>query len=183
MRKNISIIKILMYALYYFFARFLPISSWPCGGVWRHIRYVIVKKMIKHCGKNVNIEHGAQFGLDISVGDNSGIGINCLVGDHATIGNNVMMGPDVIILTRNHKYEREDIPMRKQGYSRVEPVIIEDDVWIGTRAIILPGVRIGQGAIIAAGAVVTKDVSAYTVVGGNPAAEIKNRKSRAALTQ
>ncbi|MBN2181654.1 MAG: hypothetical protein JW715_07050 [Sedimentisphaerales bacterium] len=86
-----------------------------------------------------------------------------------------MMGPEVIILTVSHKYDRTDIPMRRQGHNPPEPVTIGDDVWIGTRAIIMPGISIGDGAIIGAAAVVTKDVPAYAVVCGNPAQVIKYR--------
>ena len=89
---------------------------------------------------------------------------------------NVMMGPNVSIYTSNHKFDRTDIPMIKQGNSETKPVIIENDVWIGANVIILPGVTIHEGSIIAAGAVVTKDVECYTIVAGNPAKVIKKRK-------
>ena len=92
------------------------------------------------------------------------------------IGNNVMMGPDVCIYVRNHAFDRTDIPMNMQGFAPEKPVVIEDDVWIGARVIILPGVHIGTGAVIGAGAVVTKDVPDYAVVGGNPARILKMRK-------
>lgn len=85
-----------------------------------------------------------------------------------------MMGPEVVILTNSHKFNSVDVPMNKQG-SFIEPVVIGNDVWIGTRAIILPGVRIGNGVIIGAGAIVTKDVPDYAVVGGVPAKIIRFR--------
>ena len=85
------------------------------------------------------------------------------------------MGPEVIILTENHRFERTDIPMRLQGRQELRPVAIHDDVWIGTRVIILPGVTVGRGAIIGAGAIVTKDIPEYAIVGGNPAKLIKYR--------
>ena len=91
------------------------------------------------------------------------------------IGKDVMMASEVIILTANHTFDRLDIPMRLQGARDVKPVRIGDDVWIGMRSIILPGVQIGRGAVIGAGAVVTKDVPEYAVVGGNPAKVIKFR--------
>jgi maltose O-acetyltransferase len=81
----------------------------------------------------------------------------------------------VIILTINHKYDRLDISMLEQGHQPPEPVIIADDVWIGTRAIILPGISIGRGAIIGAAAVVTKNVPEYAIVCGNPAKVVKYR--------
>ena len=71
---------------------------------------------------------------------------------------------------------RTDIPMRGQGSTPARKVTVSSDVWIGARVIILPGVTIGQGAIIAAGAVVTKDVPPFSVVGGVPARVIKFRK-------
>lgn len=74
------------------------------------------------------------------------------------------MGPDVMIFTQNHKNDRLDIPMMLQTDPK-RPVVIGDDVWIAARAIILPGVTIGKGSIIGAGAVVTKDVPEYAVVG------------------
>ena len=86
-----------------------------------------------------------------------------------------MMGPDVVILTHTHNIDRTDIPMCDQG-SRVGKVTIGNDVWIGMRSIIMPGVKIGNGAVIGAGAVVTKDVPDYAIVGGVPAKIIKYRK-------
>lgn len=85
-----------------------------------------------------------------------------------------MMAPEVVIITRSHGHERVDIPMRKQGYFD-SPVYIEDDVWIGTRAIILPGVRVGTGSIVGCGAVVSRDVEPFSIVGGIPAKLIRKR--------
>ena len=100
--------------------------------------------------------------------------MNCAVHGPLTIGTDVMMGPEVVILTNSHKYDKCDIPMNKQG-SYVLPVVIGNDVWIGTRAIILPCVKIGNGVIIGTGTVVTKDVPDYAVVGGVPAKIIRLR--------
>jgi maltose O-acetyltransferase len=85
------------------------------------------------------------------------------------------MGPEVVIRTNNHRFDRTDIPMRIQGFSEEKPVFIGDDVWIGQRAIILPGVRVGDHAIVGAGAVVTKDVPKGAIVGGNPARVLRMR--------
>jgi maltose O-acetyltransferase len=128
-------------------------------------------------GTQVNIERGAYFGTgeQMSIGDHSGIGVNCQVVGPITIGRDVMMGPDVIILTQNHETRDLSRPMRGQGALPRKPVVIHDDVWIGTRVIILPGVTIGRGAIIGAGAVVTRDVPPFAIVGGNPARVIKYR--------
>ena len=88
------------------------------------------------------------------------------------------MGPEVVILGVNHRFDDCERPMIEQGYHDRKPVAIGDDVWIGTRAIILPGVRIGRGAIVAAGAVVTRDVNEFDIVGGNPARVIRSRLRR-----
>jgi maltose O-acetyltransferase len=141
------------------------------------LRRCITKALFRRAGRNINIEKGAYFGdgSQIEIGDNSGIGVNCRACGPIKIGDNVMMGPEVIILTINHKYDRLDVPMLEQGHDLPEPVTIGDDVWIGTRAIILPGISVGKGAIIGAASMVTKDVPEYAVVCGNPAKVFKYR--------
>jgi len=89
-----------------------------------------------------------------------------------------MMAPEVTIVSYVHRHDRCDIPMCFQGGGPVRPVRIGNDVWIGTRVILLPGVNVGDGAIIGAGAVVTKDVEPYAIVGGNPAHVIGTRKDK-----
>lgn len=85
-----------------------------------------------------------------------------------TIGNDVFIGPKVNLITINHDVNPEN---RSATYGR--PIVIEDKVWIGINATILPGVTIGYGSIVGAGSVVTKDVPAMTIVAGNPARIIK----------
>lgn len=131
---------------------------------------------MKDVGKNVNIEKGAIFRSQVSIGDYSGIGVRCEIYGPITIGKYVMMGSEVVVYTQNHATSREDIPMQFQGYTEVKPVTIGDDVWIGRRVIILPGVKIGDGCVIGAGAVVSKDTPPYSVVVGNPARVVKFRK-------
>ena len=87
-----------------------------------------------------------------------------------------MMGSNVTVITHNHAFDRTDIPMMEQGFEEERPVVIGNDVWIGDRVIILPGVHVGDGSILAAGAVVTKDVPPYSIVGGVPAKLIRMRK-------
>lgn len=131
--------------------------------------------MLENCGKNVNIESNATFSPKVTLGDYSGIGINAKIYGTCHIGRYVMMGTDVIIITRNHRFDRTDIPMMEQGFEEERPVYIGNDVWIGDRVLILPGVHIGDGSIIAAGAVVTKDVPPYSIVAGVPARKIRDR--------
>ncbi len=92
-----------------------------------------------------------------------------------TIGNDVLIGPSVLIHSGNHRYTNLEINIREQGHEHA-PIDIEDDVWIGGHAVILAGTRIGYGAIVAAGAVVTKDVEPYAIVAGVPAKKIGDRK-------
>ena len=138
---------------------------------------MIVRGFVSSCGENVNIERGATISTSLRIGDRSGVGIDCICAGSVTIGNNVMMAPECVILTRNHAFDRTDIPMGEQGVQQEKPVIIGNDVWLGQRVIILPGVHIGNGVIVGAGAVVTKDVPDYAVVAGNPARIIKYRKT------
>ncbi|NIR49304.1 acyltransferase [candidate division KSB1 bacterium] len=160
------------YMLYNLGPRWLPNSD-PLPFRWvKWVRYVIAKGIVRECGKNVNFQNRARFGYSLRIGDNSGIGENCRIGSNTKIGQNVMMAPDVIVCTQNHKYTSETY----DGFDK-QSVVIEDNVWIGYRVIILPGVHVGRNAIIGAGAVVTKDVPAYAVVGGVPAKILKMRRS------
>lgn len=169
-----SLKKKIIYILYQLIPAKLPAS--------RHLklakkwRYLCAKSIVRSIGLDVNIERNARFTPQLVIGDRSGIGINCEVNGPVTIGKCVMMGPEVVIYTSNHEHGRTDIPMMDQGKSVVKPVVIEDDVWIGRRAIIMSGVHIGCGSIIGAGAVVTKDVPDYAIVGGVPAKNLKMRR-------
>lgn len=167
--------RILGKILYYSIGIKMPISYSKLSFGSRKLRGFCGKLMLDYCGADVNIEKGALFGYHVSLGDNSGIGIRAQIEDDVTIGKNVMMGPDCMIFTRNHEFSDREQPMCTQGFSRTRPVVIGDDVWIGARVIILPGVHVGKGSILGAGAVVTKDVEPYSVMGGNPAKLLKRR--------
>lgn len=139
------------------------------------LRAFFARRFLNKCGKNVNIQKHTRFSHYCEIGDNSGIGENSNLYGKVIIGNNVMMGTQCLIYTQNHAFDRLDIPMKDQGPQPSKPVIIGDDVWIGGRVTILPGVHIGNGCIIGAGAVVTRDVPDYAIVGGNPAKIIRFR--------
>ena len=165
---------------YYCFAGYiprLPVVNWS----GKTIRGFLCKFIFRKCGKNVNVERMAFFGSgkNIELGSNSGIGIRAQIfgteEGEIIIGDNVMMAPDVVILAAEHNHSDVNTPMIQQGMY-FSKVVIEDDVWIGIRSIILSGVTIGKGAIVGAGAVVTKDVPPYSIVVGVPAKVIKIRK-------
>lgn len=158
-------------------ARYLPSSQKGIvGKISKNIRALFAKGFIKKCGKNVNIEHGAVISSKLIIGDNSGVGVDCVCGGEVIIGNDVMMAPECVIISRNHEFLKTDVPMRLQGYRAEQSCIIGDDVWICRRVMIMPGISIGSHSIIAAGAVVTKDVPEYAIVAGVPAKVVKYRK-------
>lgn len=154
----------------------LPVSNSKFSFGSKKIRSFLTKNIVEKSGYDINVEKGAQFSNTIEIGNNSGIGVDSMLSGKVIIGDNVMMGPEVYIYTQNHRFDRLDKPMNEQGYFDSEPVIIGNDVWIGSRVTILPGVKVGDGSIIGASAVVTKDVEPYSIVAGNPAKQIGSRK-------
>ena len=167
--------------LYYGFGQYLPKSTRPFGKLSMLIRRFLCKRIFSSCGDKIVVENKAYFGngKDFKVGNEGGIGYNFKsINRTVTIGNYLMMAEDVLFIGGGHDFSRLDIPMGHQPALPKTPLIIEDDVWIGARAIILPGcMRIGKGVIVGAGSVVTKDVPDYAIVGGNPARVIKYRNS------
>jgi maltose O-acetyltransferase len=172
--------------IYYAFARYLPPSYTTLGRLSKKLRAFACKQFFHSTGRNVNVEHGAYFGAGrlIEIGDNSGIGVDCHVPADIHIGRDVMMGPEVLIVSQNqnHRIDNLELPMRLQGYKESLPVVIEDDVWLGARVIVLPGIKIGRGAVIGAGAIVTRDVPPYAVCAGNPARIIRFRNAQQGQT-
>ena len=178
--KEISIKQALCLMLYYGFARYLPASNnLLFGKLSKQIRFLLVKRIFKSCGKNVNVEKGASFesGLDLCIGDNSGIGLNCSVPSNTIIGDNVMMGPECFFLARNHNFVRCDIPMIEQGFQEKKQTIIGNDVWIGRNVLATPGRVIADHSIVAAGCVLTKNYPSHSIIGGNPSRLIKTRET------
>ena len=109
---------------------------------------------------------------DVIIGDNSRIGIHSTIIGPVCIGNHVHLAQGITVTALNHNFADPDRRIDAQGIS-TQPVVIGDDVWIGANAVILPGVTIGRHCVVAAGAVVTKDVPDNTMVGGVPAKVIK----------
>lgn len=116
-----------------------------------------------------------DFGRNIRMGKGCFIQQCCTFFDRGgiTLGNDVFIGPKVNLITINHDVDPDN---RSATYGR--PIVIEDKVWIGINSTVLPGVRIGQGAIVGANSVVTKDVAPNTIVAGNPARFIKNIETK-----
>lgn len=136
----------------------------------------LIKRSFAKCGNNVRVPKGCEFsGIEnISIGNNVALGSGLKIlttRANVSIGNHVMFGPNVMIITGNHI---TDIPGRymttftdkDKRPEDDQDVVFEGDNWIGARAIILKGVSIGYGAVVAAGAVVVKDVPPFAYVGG-----------------
>ena len=164
--------------LYVGIGKHLPMSGARVSLGARRFRQFCAHLILEDCGEWVNIDKGVTFATDIKLGNGSGIGANCSIPTGVSIGENVMMGIDILMFTNEHRHDDVTVPMGAQGRTPVEPIVIEDDVWIGSRSLIMKGVRIGHGAIIAAGSVVTKSVPPYEIWGGNPARFLKSRLSR-----
>jgi maltose O-acetyltransferase len=164
--------------LYYLIGYTTPHWYFPTGTFFCKVRAYLLKKALKEkCGTNILIQGQVLFGKldDVSIGNNTQISERARL-RNVSIGNDVLIAPEVYVLHSGHGYNRTDITMLEQGETAYPKTIIEDDVWIGARAIIMPGRIIGKGSIVAAGSVVVKDVASYSIVGGNPAKLIKVRK-------
>ena len=160
----------------YSVASVLPTTQGSVQIGQRSIRRLAAKMILCRCGKDVTIEKRARFDSTVELGDHSGIGEGCIVTNKVIIGENVMMAREVLINPNNHVIADTEIPMCQQGMEPKKPVIIEDDVWLGSRCMIMPGITVHEGSVVAAGAVVTKDVPEYAIVGGVPAKVIRYRK-------
>lgn len=131
-------------------------------------------------GENTELLNGVMlmtYGGNIEVGERCSINPYTIVYGHGgvKIGNNVLIAAHCVIIPANHIFEKTTIPIIKQGLT-TKGIVIKNDVWIGSGCRILDGIEIGEGAIIAAGAVVNRNVEPYTIVGGVPAKFIKKRK-------
>ena len=149
------------------FARLLPCYNYR-NFCFRHVlENTIADRSSIHRGLEVYCVGGIKIGENTTI--NKYVDLDGRGG--LLIGNRVSISPYVKILTGSHK------PMSVNFQYIVKPVIIDDYVWIGTAAIILPGVTLGQGCIVAAGSVVSKTVAPYSIVAGNPAKKIGQRNA------
>ncbi|MCC0176431.1 acetyltransferase [Waterburya agarophytonicola K14] len=164
MRKKVLAGSTLSY-IYCHFVSYLPSNK---------LRMSYLQAYLAEVGEKTSVQMGCRFlnGRKVSLGDRNVINFGCLFdGRHYKIktGSDVSIGPEATILTLGHD------PQSAEFADQGGDVVIGDRVWIAYRAIILPGVTIGDGAVIGAGSVVTKDVEANTIVAGNPARIIKKR--------
>jgi maltose O-acetyltransferase len=145
---------------------------------WENFENERFLKKLKAYGKNVSIRQPACFeGMEcIEIGDGTSIAAFVHMWGHGgiTIGARVLIASHTAITSVTHDHTQE----RVYGTTIMKPVIIRDDVWIGAHAVVMPGVTLGEGSVIAAGAVVTRDVGPYEIVGGVPAVLMKHRRKK-----
>ena len=123
--------------------------------------------MLANSGGSIEIGQGVSVNYNVM--------INAANNGTIKIGDNCLIGPNTVLRASNHVYSDTDVPINMQGHTagRIE---LEEDVWISSNVVIAGDVHVGRGAVLAAGAVVTKDVEAFTVVGGVPAKVIRTRR-------
>lgn len=158
----------LLLVIYYIILQHIPMQPMPGYKIGYILRRKIASCILKKCGENIIVKNHCYFGSGqkLSVGHRSQLGQNARLNGEITIGNDCVMGPDVVMMATSHEFNRLDIPINQQGAKAEEPIVIGDDCWIGTRAIILPGVHLGDHCIVAAGAVITRSFPNNCIVGG-----------------
>lgn len=133
-----------------------------------------VRNTAQKCGEDLLVRRPSKVNKNTTLGSSVHFNDVKIRGDGPVeIGDRFEAGPDLFILTRNHNYEGDELPFSRP-YER-KKVKIEDNVWVGARTTILPGVTIGEGAIIQAGSVVAKDVPPCAIAGGHPAETFAER--------
>ena len=164
--------------IYYLFICKIPNSSFFGITFFNLLRANFMKNLIK-IGSNNSIQQNIYIGN----GDNIEIGNNCQINDNirfdnVKIGNNVMIARECVFLGKSHNFNDLDLPMNEQGIKNYKQTIVEDNVWIGIRAIIMPGVKIKKGSIIGAGSLLNTDTVLNGVYAGIPARLIKVRGNK-----
>lgn len=167
-------IRKIAFLVYLLFFRNTPEDYRPYALFFPALRSFLVRTYLQQCGKKPRVKNRAEISPNATVGDLSELGTRCMVQGNVHIGSYVIMGPDVKIYSRNHRFDRLDIPIRDQGKNYFE-TYIGNDVWIGANVVITAGCRIGNHVVVAAGAVVTRDIPDFAIVGGVPAKVLRFR--------
>lgn len=155
----LKVYNLIIFRIAWFRGRFWSLFVGEMGA-----RVFVLKGVVFASPKGIKIGHDVSINHNASLDGHGGL----------KIGSYSMIGPNSIILTSNHGFKEPLVPMTCQDVV-CGPVVLEEDVWIGANVVVLPNVHISRGAIVGANAVVTKDVEAYSIVGGVPAKFIKYR--------
>ena len=170
----IKLTKKIVFTFYLVFLRNTPEDYRPYALFFPYLRRIFISFYLDSCGLKVRVKSGAEIAMKSTVGNFSELGTRCMIQSNVSIGDNVIMGPDVKIYSRNHKFDSLELPIQNQGKS-FHKTYIGNDVWLGANVIVTAGCKIGNHVIVAAGAVVTKDVPDFAIVGGVPAKILKYR--------
>lgn len=161
---------------------YLIISKLPHSRLWRGFNglrrwYVASVLKIMPNDKNSKFENGIYIsnGKKIKIGSYVRINEHVFLQGEIDIGNHVMIAPYTAIYTKAHQHSQVEVPMVLQGDSKTKKVTIANNAWLGRNVVVLPGITIGEGAIVGANSVVTKDVAPFSIVGGVPAKFIRER--------
>ena len=164
------------------FLRYIAESFLLWRRAWCRLKMLLLRQGFRRYGKNFIFDPEGHYTFrNIEVGDDVSIGDGAVLmaaESRIIIGNKVMFGPNVMVIGGNHNVTalgRFMYDVKEKKPKDDQDVIVEDDVWVGSGAIILKGVKLGRGCIVAAGAVVTREVLPYSIVGGNPARVISIR--------
>jgi len=146
--------------------------------IGKKVRISLGKKTVLKIGANVTIKENTQLYLSdnasLSIGARTYVGFHCELSftSNCTIGEDCQIAGYCTVIDSNHQFIDPTIPINKQGFVSA-PIAIADDVWLGNKVVVLKGVQIGRHSVVGAGAVVTKDIPAFTVAAGVPARPIK----------
>lgn len=157
------------------------LTSFIPGATGMILRYLVLRGFVRESHgffrvvERVTIEYPERLRIGKGVGLNLGCWVDAR--GEVTIGDDTIMGPYCIISSTNHRFDRLDIPMLLQEDDK-KPVRIGNNVWLGARVTVLPGVTIGDDTVVGAGAVVTRNIPANTIAVGNPARVIRSRNSQ-----
>lgn len=162
---------------YYAVGSRLPDLAFPAGRGFNLVRCTLLRAVLPRFGERNEIDGDVYVGdgSDVEIGNRCQLNPGCRL-TRVSLGDFVMIGPQVIVIGQLHGSDDPSVPMIDQGVVLREVTRIDDDVWIGARAVVMPGVHIGTGSIVGAGAVVTRDVPDYGVVAGVPARLLRYRR-------
>ena len=167
------------YFVYYSIAFYLPKKENPVfGNISTRFRTFLARRMLNSFGKGGHVDRRAFFGFnDVNIGDYTGVRSGFqLRNSSLKVGDYCMLSANMLIMGGGHIFDDRDIPIGQQGNIGKTSLEIGDKVWVGFNVTVLAGCkRIGNGAVIGAGSVVTHDVPDFAIVGGNPAKIIKYR--------